>query len=143
MNKNRQKKASQWFQAIISLGVLSCIYIAKGYFPNEVPSAPQPHTPPLEIQQNAYWNGDTTGFSWVKAEAIDTGKNISAYQELLYDKGGIKISLFRDMSSDQIEQLIQSELPRFYTPEDRGTLLIEGDISSPQIADIIAQLQST
>lgn len=143
MSKNRPKAASQWFQAIISLTVLSCIYMSRGYFWEETTASYAPDTPPIQVQQREYWNGDMTGFASGRAEISDQTDIIMARQGVIYDKDGIRISLFQDMDSDQIEKSIQSNLPRFYTRIDAGTLLVEWNISSSRVSDILTKIQSS
>lgn len=66
-----------------------------------------------------------TGFASGRAEISDQTDIIIARQGVIYDKDGIRVSLFQDMDSDQIEKSTQSNLPRFYTRIEAGTLLVE------------------
>ncbi len=140
--KNRYKVASQWFQAIITLCVLSCFYISRDYFSADAEKMPKPKTPPIVWAQKQYWGGDETGFASGHTLVI-TNKKLSLSEGVVYQKNGVKVSFFRESDPQNIELRIQSDLPRFYTQIDAGTLLVEGNISSSQVDSILRQIQSS
>ena len=139
----------EWLQAMITLMVLSGIYMSTWQFDASGSSLSAPPAKPA-VLSSSYWN-ETLGYGFhggsgdtYESASTATGDavDIHRWDGIIYDDPSVRVSFYSRSTLSEVQQYHQTAVARTYSRLPNGIAVIEWDLSSATAKTVLATLHS-